>query len=335
MPGFNSISHASPRRMAGKKLCTIRSIDDRGHSFFRNEKKREEISSTLGTNATGGEINVPHRRWSHGMFFAPSTHTEGGRMDKESLEALARALQRQRKVYLGEFKEAETSLRTISEDRESEIEESAQQERSARFLSHLDDRAIRAVEEIDAALERISAGVYGKCPRCGRAITIARLRFLPAVRYCVECAKNREQSPVMIRAEIGHSVELPGDLALLSDGELEALIHERIKDDGRVDTEELRIMCRRGVVYLYGALPSEKEHHVLLGILTDLLGLKEVVDRIGVDEVLWERAERSKREKGLATLPWDEPEGTEDIVETAEEGKEFSPPDRPIAEDEE
>jgi len=254
-------------------------------------------------------------------------------MDKR-LEQLARALQKQRKAHLAEFKEAEAGLRFITEDRQSELEESAQEDRIARFLSQRDDRTIRAVEEIDAALARIEAGAYGKCQRCGKSIPIGRLRFLPATRYCAECAGKSEQVPPRTRAEISHAAESPGDLGLLSDGELEAAIHQGIKDDGRIDTEELRIVCRQGVVYLYGALPSEKEHQILLGILTDVLGLKEVVDRTGIDEVLWEREGRSKREKPGETLPWEEPQGTEDIVETAEEGKEFSPPDRPIPEEE-
>ncbi|MBI2090260.1 MAG: TraR/DksA C4-type zinc finger protein [Deltaproteobacteria bacterium] len=255
-------------------------------------------------------------------------------MDKTLLEELARALQKQRKVCLHEFKEAETGLRLIAEDRESELEESAQSHRTARFLSRRDDRTIREVEEIDAALERIEAGNYGKCQGCAQSIPIARLRFLPATRYCVECAGKREKGAPATRAEISHTVELPGDLGLLSDGELETQIHENVKADGRVDTEELRIVCRQGVVYLYGAVPSEKEHQILVEILTDVLGLKEVVDRIGLDEILWQREERSKREETAKTLPWEEPVGTEDIVETAEEGKEFSPPDRPIPEEE-
>ncbi|OGP19252.1 MAG: hypothetical protein A2038_09130 [Deltaproteobacteria bacterium GWA2_57_13] len=254
-------------------------------------------------------------------------------MDRKTLEEMALKLHRQRKVYLLEFKEAETGLRFIVEDRESELEESAQDDRTARLLSRLDDHTIRAAEEIDTALARIEAGTYGKCLGCGGSIPVARLRFLPATRYCVECSGKNEKAAPGARAEMSHTVESPDDLSLLSDGELEAAIHERIKDDSRVDTEELRIVCRQGAVYLYGALPSEKEHQILLEILTDVLGLKEVVDRIGIDELLWEREERSKREKTGETLPWEEPQGTEDIVETAEEGKEFSPPDRPIPEE--
>jgi len=251
-------------------------------------------------------------------------------MDKTTRDEMAERLREKRKVYLKEFRVAESDLLLFAEDRESEAEESAQEERSARLLASLDDHAIHEVEEIDAALERIEAGNYGKCQACGGAIPLRRLRLLPATRYCAACAKKSEEPVPRGLAERTRRAGLPGDLRLLTDGEVGAEIHRMVKEDGRVDMEELRIRCRRGVVYLYGSVPSEKEHRILLEVLTDIVGLTEVVDRIGVDEMLWDREERSKREKTEKVLPWEEPPGTEDIVEIAEEEKEYTPPDRPI-----
>ncbi len=45
-----------------------------------------------------------------------------------------------------------------------------------------------ALEDVDAALEKIARGVYGVCERCGRPISPARLEAKPAVRTCIECA---------------------------------------------------------------------------------------------------------------------------------------------------
>jgi DnaK suppressor protein len=42
--------------------------------------------------------------------------------------------------------------------------------------------------EIDAALDRLAAGTYGTCERCGRAIPSARLEARPVATLCVECA---------------------------------------------------------------------------------------------------------------------------------------------------
>ena len=81
-------------------------------------------------------------------------------------------------------------------------------------------------------------------------------------------------------------------------------------------------------------LPSEAEHQILLQIVTDVLGLKEVVDRLQVEELLWERTDRSKEEPAGELAPWQEPYGTEDVVESSEEGKEFVASSEPTPKEE-
>ncbi len=49
------------------------------------------------------------------------------------------------------------------------------------------------LEKIDAALVRIEEGTYGQCLNCGVAIPRQRLRAIPYVECCVECAKKQEQ----------------------------------------------------------------------------------------------------------------------------------------------
>jgi len=50
--------------------------------------------------------------------------------------------------------------------------------------------ARRVIEEIDAALERLDAGEYGTCPRCGEPIPAERLEILPYARHCVRCRQR-------------------------------------------------------------------------------------------------------------------------------------------------
>ncbi|GAB3350334.1 TraR/DksA C4-type zinc finger protein [Modestobacter lapidis] len=45
------------------------------------------------------------------------------------------------------------------------------------------------LEEIDAALDRISEGTYGSCGQCGRAIPIERLQLRPYADNCVACPR--------------------------------------------------------------------------------------------------------------------------------------------------
>ncbi|MGE0823811.1 MAG: TraR/DksA family transcriptional regulator [Candidatus Binatia bacterium] len=257
-------------------------------------------------------------------------------MDQDTINAVTSKLLHQRAVLVGEVADAETDLRFIAEDRETDLEEHAQEERAARLLADLDEHDKRQIEEIDAALRRVAEGTYGICESCEEPIGQARLNALPATRFCIDCARQQEQAhPVITETERGPSGgPVPPDLRLLSDREIEEIIRERVRDDGRVDVEELRIVCRHGVVHLAGALPSEAEHSILRQLITDEFGLEEVEDRIQVKKVLWERDDRTKAAPPEERLPGVEPYGTEDIVESLEEGTDYVPPVRPTPDEE-
>ena len=42
--------------------------------------------------------------------------------------------------------------------------------------------------EVEAAIQRLEAGTYGNCERCGQPIAKARLEARPAARTCIGCA---------------------------------------------------------------------------------------------------------------------------------------------------
>jgi len=257
-------------------------------------------------------------------------------MKKEALDSLEQRLREQRGHFLQEFRRAEQGLDVIAEERESELEEHAQEEQTARLLARLDDQTLHTVKEIDAALQRLLDGTYGKCEVCRKAISIARLRSLPATRFCRRCAAQSESPPITAggAAETPPEGPAPADLNLLSDQERTEAIREHLKEDGRIDLEELHVVCRKGVVYLSGVLPSEAEHEILLQTLTDVMGLKEIVDHLEIEDLLWQ-TERRTREVGPEIIPrWQEPPSTEDIVESIEEDKEFVAPGKPTPSEE-
>jgi hypothetical protein len=133
---------------------------------------------------------------------------------------------------------------------------------------------------------------------------------------------------------VSHRGPVPPDLALLSDSEREEEIRERVRNDGRVDLEELRIVYRHGVVHLDGALPSETEHSILRHVLTDECGLEELVDHIQVNAGLWQREDRTQVAPLARQIPGEEPYGTENIVESLEEDLDYVPPVSPTADEE-
>src|SRR6266480_6471632 len=46
------------------------------------------------------------------------------------------------------------------------------------------------MKEINAALDRIEHGGFGRCEECQKVIPKARLQALPFTRYCVDCARK-------------------------------------------------------------------------------------------------------------------------------------------------
>jgi hypothetical protein len=152
---------------------------------------------------------------------------------------------------------------------------------------------------------------------------------LPATHAGYAREKEKQAVVVTEAPEAPSEAPISGDLNLLSDDDVTETIREHVKEDGRVDMAELRLRERKGVVYLSGLLPSESEHQILLHIITDVLGLREVVDQIQVEALVWEREARTREEPPEVTPPGQEPAGTEDIVESHDEGAEFVAPAKP------
>jgi RNA polymerase-binding protein DksA len=57
----------------------------------------------------------------------------------------------------------------------------------------LEEGAEQTLAAIDAALERIEAGTYGTCERCGKPIGEERLEAIPYATLCIEDKRKQEQ----------------------------------------------------------------------------------------------------------------------------------------------
>ena len=58
------------------------------------------------------------------------------------------------------------------------------------LVSSLARSSERHLAEIDAALERLAAGTYGRCVRCGGPIAADRLDARPSTPVCIGCASS-------------------------------------------------------------------------------------------------------------------------------------------------
>ena len=59
------------------------------------------------------------------------------------------------------------------------------------------------LSQIDEAIRRLEAGVYGVCANCGRDVAEARLKALPFATLCLECQENEEEARASERSQEG------------------------------------------------------------------------------------------------------------------------------------
>jgi DnaK suppressor protein len=185
-----------------------------------------------------------------------------------------------------------------------ELEEEAQKASIAKPYDKLDESGKIEIEQIDLALIKMSLGDYGVCESCGDDIAPRRLQVIPWARLCVECARDYEKQHRSLpqTSEAVASGKVPDEYQDLTYDQIVRLINERLQTDERIDTEELRISVRKGVVFLDGTLESEAEHDLIVQILTDSMGFSSIVDRIEISELSIEPDEISGGVPGLDRL---------------------------------
>ncbi|RFA11384.1 hypothetical protein B7R54_18085 [Subtercola boreus] len=111
------------------------------------------------------------------------------------LAHLEAALRRQRESLDAELRRMTGSLADV---REARSDASADDEHDPEGptlssewsrIAGVTDGLARSSAEVDAALERLAAGTYGACIRCGQPIGFERLDALPSAALCITCAR--------------------------------------------------------------------------------------------------------------------------------------------------
>lgn len=75
--------------------------------------------------------------------------------------------------------------------------------------------------QIDEAVRRLQAGVYGICANCGREIAEARLKALPFATLCLECRESVEEARASERSQETRAVSSFATLtSVKAEGEL-------------------------------------------------------------------------------------------------------------------
>lgn len=87
-----------------------------------------------------------------------------------------------------EFKRSQQESVQLSD--EAEV---ASNDLSNNLSIHLHERSMKALLEIDKALNKIAQGTYGECDGCGDTISPKRLQARPLAPLCISCMEEREE----------------------------------------------------------------------------------------------------------------------------------------------
>lgn len=208
-------------------------------------------------------------------------------MDRKTLESLKKLLLKERERLAIEAAKANKELHILGEDKPIESEEKASVEVVLDVLAKLGDQGNKELKDIEDALSKIEAGVYGVCEDCGKSISEARLKVLPTARLCINCKEKIEKMEKIsfLPDEVKSSKKAPlEEYTNLPDEELTETILEQLEEDGRVDTSNLEILVQAGRAFLSGTVGSDADRQIILQLITDNIGISEVEDNLEVTE---------------------------------------------------
>lgn len=124
----------------------------------------------------------------------PSSHLTGAEQDHfaRRLMALQRQLQGQLQQLRASHRDSSLgeSLRELSTYDNHPADIGTELFQRSRELGALDLLAGR-LDQVEEALARVRAGLYGTCSNCGRPIGRERLEAVPETVLCIHCARER------------------------------------------------------------------------------------------------------------------------------------------------
>ena len=99
------------------------------------------------------------------------------------------AIQAKLEERLRELKERASEIEDdLSQPGDDDWAENATESEGDEVLSRVGEASLTGIAHIQAALEAIRTGTYGKCASCRKPIGSERLEALPEATQCVRCA---------------------------------------------------------------------------------------------------------------------------------------------------
>jgi DnaK suppressor protein len=114
-------------------------------------------------------------------------------VDRETLDTLRHRIDRDRGDLISQLVDMGVDPRTGMPDTvefEQGFADSGQATAEKVRVLSMAEGLVETLRELDAALERIDKGTYGRCESCGTEIPADRLDARPVARLCVSCKQR-------------------------------------------------------------------------------------------------------------------------------------------------
>jgi DnaK suppressor protein len=146
-----------------------------------------------------GNAAAPASSGGRAPFVSPFDHAEvPGKMDAKTLAQLKEVLLTEHVRLATELADLERDSATNLSDQsgENNYRDHMADQGTATFGKELEmsleENARQLFGAVSKALERIDAGTYGQCVRCGDDIPVDRLKAMPAAELCISCKEWEE-----------------------------------------------------------------------------------------------------------------------------------------------
>ncbi|MBJ44426.1 MAG: molecular chaperone DnaK [Planctomycetaceae bacterium] len=120
-----------------------------------------------------------------------------------------------RKALTGDL----SMLKELREQSSGDVVDVALDAAQDELNSQLAEVESRELSNVEAALEKMRDGSYGKCEGCNENIPLVRLQALPYATLCIECQTELEKTGELKNADLGRI--LSSDDSVVNDMEFD------------------------------------------------------------------------------------------------------------------
>ena len=118
-------------------------------------------------------------------------------MKKDRLAHFRKQLVEKQRQLVDEVGKSTLHGKDQADDSIKDLGDQANSAYTREFFAELGNGDRRLLRDVVRALQKIDAGGFGDCERCGEAIADKRLEAVPFTRYCITCQRAIEEEQRM------------------------------------------------------------------------------------------------------------------------------------------